>query len=78
ITNDRMAFTRDLLSSNRDKLEKLAGLLLEHESADADRVREAIGLPAAPSGAGGPRVVREPVRASPVPAAASNDPTSVG
>ncbi|HVA24527.1 MAG TPA: ATP-dependent zinc metalloprotease FtsH [Chloroflexota bacterium] len=70
ITNERLAFTRGLLSSNRDKLEKLADLLLEHESADADTIREEIGLPA-PRETGGPRIVREPVRTSPAPAAAS-------
>lgn len=70
ITNERLAFTRRLLSSNRDKLEKLAGLLLKHESADADSIREEIGLPAPLPGSGGPQLIPEPARILPVSAAA--------
>jgi cell division protease FtsH len=43
ITTERLAYTRKLLSENLDKLHKLAALLLEHESADADTIRTALG-----------------------------------
>ncbi|HEY8692565.1 MAG TPA: ATP-dependent zinc metalloprotease FtsH [Chloroflexota bacterium] len=44
ITTERLGCTRRLLSENLDKLHKLAALLLEHESADADSIRAALGL----------------------------------
>jgi cell division protease FtsH len=47
IADERLTFTRGLLAENRDKLDKLASLLLEEESVDADRVREELGLPRA-------------------------------
>lgn len=65
VTNERLAFTRNLLSSNRDKLEKLADLLLEHESVDAVRIREEIGLLLPLSGSGGPEVVRDRFKVHP-------------
>jgi cell division protease FtsH len=48
IVNERLAFTRKLMADNRDKLERLAELLLEHESADAAQIREALNLPEQP------------------------------
>ena len=45
ITNERLAFTRKLIADNRDKLECLAELLLEHESLDAAQIREALKMP---------------------------------
>jgi cell division protease FtsH len=50
IADERLAYTRALLSDNRDKLDKLASLLLEEESVDAERVRAELGLVPAPSG----------------------------
>jgi cell division protease FtsH len=44
ITTERLGYTRRLLSENLDKLHKLAALLLEHESADADSIRAVLGL----------------------------------
>ncbi|MBV8084135.1 MAG: ATP-dependent zinc metalloprotease FtsH [Chloroflexi bacterium] len=44
IVNERLAFTRKLMADNRDKLEQLAELLLEHESLDAAQIRDALGL----------------------------------
>ena len=44
IVNERYQFTRTLLEANLDKLHKLASLLLEHESADAERIRQELGL----------------------------------
>jgi len=55
IVTERLGYTRRLLSENLDKLHKLAALLLEHESADADSIRAALGLsePATAKGARG-------------------------
>ena len=44
IVNERYQYTRKLLSSNLDKLHKLASLLLEHESVDAEYIRRELGL----------------------------------
>ncbi|MHB8620558.1 MAG: ATP-dependent zinc metalloprotease FtsH, partial [Chloroflexota bacterium] len=44
IAKERYAFTRDLLSRNQAKLNKLANLLLEHESLDAGQIRAELGL----------------------------------
>ncbi|HEX6512625.1 MAG TPA: hypothetical protein VF157_10025, partial [Chloroflexota bacterium] len=46
IVNERYQFTRKLLSEHLDELHKLAALLLEHESVDADRIRHELGLTA--------------------------------
>src|SRR5262249_2853384 len=43
IVNERYQFTRQLLTANLDKLHKLAALLLEHESVDAERIRNELG-----------------------------------
>ncbi len=44
IITERLAFSRGLLSENLDKLHKVASLLLEHESVDADAIRAELGL----------------------------------
>ena len=44
IITERLGYTRRLLSEHLDKLHKLAALLLEHESADADTIRSELGL----------------------------------
>ncbi len=55
IVSERESFTRELLVTNRTKLDHLAALLLEHESLDAETIRQALGeveaehqLPASP------------------------------
>jgi len=44
IVNERYQFTRRLMSEHLDKLHKLAALLLEHESVDAEQIRLELGL----------------------------------
>jgi ATP-dependent Zn protease len=44
LVNERYQYTRKLLGGHLDKLHKLAALLLEHESVDAQRIREELGL----------------------------------
>ena len=44
IISERLGCTRKLLSEHLDKLHQLAALLLEHESADAETIRAALGL----------------------------------
>src|SRR5205823_10078634 len=44
IITERLGCTRKLLSENLDKLHRLAALLLEHESADAETIRAELGL----------------------------------
>jgi cell division protease FtsH len=44
IINERYQFTRKLLSANLLKLQKLAALLLEYESVDAERIRQELDL----------------------------------
>jgi cell division protease FtsH len=44
LVGERYAHTRKLISANLDKLHKLAALLLENESADAERIRQELGL----------------------------------
>jgi hypothetical protein len=70
IVDERLAYTRALLSGNRDKLDKLAALLLDEESVDAERVRAELGLPPAPSGSAGAPVGRRPDSPPPQRAAA--------
>jgi cell division protease FtsH len=70
IVDERLAYTRALLSGNRDKLDKLAALLLDEESVDAERVRAELGLPPAPSGNTGAPVGRRPAPTPPQRAAA--------
>ena len=47
--SERYEHTHQLLSDNVDKLDKLAGLLLEHESLDADQIRAELGFAPAPA-----------------------------
>ncbi|HEY3081863.1 MAG TPA: ATP-dependent zinc metalloprotease FtsH [Chloroflexota bacterium] len=70
IVDERLVYTRALLSDNRDKLDRLAGLLLDEESVDAERVRAELGLPSAPSGHTGAPVGRRPDLSPPQRAAA--------
>ena len=44
IVNERYQFTRKLLSDHLDQLHKLASLLLEHESVDAEQIQLELGL----------------------------------
>jgi cell division protease FtsH len=48
IVKERLAHTRTLLKDNVALLHKLAALLLEHESLDANEIRQALGLAAEP------------------------------
>jgi cell division protease FtsH len=57
IVNERYQYTRKLLSDHVDQLNKLAALLLEQESVDADEIRTVLGLKElAPDGEIPPRV----------------------
>ncbi len=44
IVNERYQFTRKLLAEHLDALHKLASLLLEHESVDAEQIRQELDL----------------------------------
>jgi cell division protease FtsH len=56
IVKERLAHTRMLLKTNVALLHKLAALLLEHESLDANEIRQALGLAAEPADAPPARV----------------------
>ncbi|MDE3078013.1 MAG: cell division protein FtsH, partial [Chloroflexota bacterium] len=55
IANERLSFTRNLLSSRRKELDKLAALLLEHESMDAGTICRELGIEQKQKAAAGSR-----------------------
>ncbi|MDE3078064.1 MAG: cell division protein FtsH, partial [Chloroflexota bacterium] len=45
IVSERYAFTQKLLAQHRHELDRLAALLLEHESVDAEDIQRELGWP---------------------------------
>ncbi|MGH2469101.1 MAG: hypothetical protein ACRDGF_03430, partial [Chloroflexota bacterium] len=56
IIKERLAYTRAMLKENVERLHQLAALLLEHESVDAEEIRNRLGLNPPPPDSPPPRV----------------------